>query len=832
MKFEIFEDSIEIKLGFRDRHIKKIYRIIFGEKLSKYSIKNDFLENLYKEDPEILEKLGFNIDFEQIKLKINYINNINLNTIEFYFKNYRLKLQNRFLVNREKGIIIYLFEELYDLITSLDSKTNLSKKLQKLCTLEEKYKIKIEAPKEFKKVDYSLKVDKSENGVVIDYTIYGLPRNNRILQRGTWSTKSHIYFLEDEKKADLELLEKYRDSKVGKILINEKNIDSFYEDYQLTFSEEFVKRLSDRIKFLTFVPKNVSIKKNLTTEISSEFLDYNIIQLQDLVEGGVDNIELTDELKKLIEDARKKNKRFVFYNDSWIKIDSMPHFEGTENLKPKTDLTERKEINSQLFDIQIKENLEELEYFKVKDDSRELIEKRLELKYFNGDLKEFQKTGVMKIIAAYLEGFRGFLLADDMGLGKTAQAIAFMTWLYENRALFPVLIAVPDSLISNWKDEISKFSPELGKFIDTGDLEIINYEKLFRRTDFLVKDWNLIITDEAQRYKNYRSKISRIIKGYKFKFHLALTGTPVENSIDELWNIIDAIVPGFLGKLKDFNDRYNIINIKPDSVEAEEKSLEILNTIDPIFLRRTKFDKSVNIHFPEKQEFKIDCSFTDIQEEIYLEKYQQYRFIDGRKNFLGLVIKLLQVCDFAADDFNSDFLKYSGKLKGLKEILLNIKDRKEKVLIFTKFLLTQRILKTFIESEIGMNCEIFNGTLSREEQNQVINRFNRDLVDVLIINPRVGGVGLNLVKANHVIHFTPEWNPAVTSQATDRAYRIGQNKKVFVYYFYSKFKNSNKKTVEEYFMKLLDRKNQIKNILLDNIAINKEFEKIQNEFLN
>jgi SNF2 family DNA or RNA helicase len=146
--------------------------------------------------------------------------------------------------------------------------------------------------------------------------------------------------------------------------------------------------------------------------------------------------------------------------------------------------------------------------------------------------------------------------------------------------------------------------------------------------------------------------------------------------------------------------------------------------------------------------------------------------------------------------------------------------------------LTQKILKTFIESEIGMNCEILNGTLSREMQNQVINYFDRDLVDVLIINPRVGGVGLNLVKANHVIHFTPEWNPAVTSQATDRAYRIGQNKKVFVYYFYSKFKNSNKKTVEEYFMKLLDRKKQIKNILLDNIAINKEFENIKNELLN
>jgi SNF2 family DNA or RNA helicase len=698
--------------------------------------------------------------------------------------------------------------------------------------LKKKYNISYIAPKKIEIINkYNLKVNEESDGEVIDYTIFGIPKKESFVLSGSLVTNKKVYYIDESTKKDLLILEKYRDPKSKKIIINENNIEKFHEDYLHSFSDEFIEKLSDRIKFLTFQPSNILIRKNVSPISKEELFNYNIIHFHDLLNGGVENLELTPELKEKIENAKKENKNFVFYKGSWIRLDTLPE-EVVEEIKTKS-FEPHKEPKSKLFDLEIKENIEKLEYSKFKkEEKKQTQEEKLDLKYFEGKLKKFQEIGVKKVISAYLEGFRGFLLADDMGLGKTAQAIAFMTWLLEEKELFPVMIVVPNSLLENWRKELERFSPEIYKHFNTKDLVLINYEKLLRNEKLLIRDWNLIITDEAQRYKNYRSKTTRIIKGYKFKFHLALTGTPVENSIDELWNIIDAIVPGFLGKLKDFNDRYNIINSKPDSVQAEEKSLEILNNIDPIFLRRTKFDESVNINFPEKKEFKIDCFFTDIQEEIYLEKYQQNRFINGRKNFLGLVIKLLQVCDFAVEGFNSDFLKYSGKLKRLKEILLNIKNRKEKVLIFTKFLLTQKILKTFIESEIGMNCEILNGTLSREMQNQVINYFDRDLVDVLIINPRVGGVGLNLVKANHVIHFTPEWNPAVTSQATDRAYRIGQNKKVFVYYFYSKFKNSNKKTVEEYFMKLLDRKKQIKNILLDNIAINKEFENIKNELLN
>jgi SNF2 family DNA or RNA helicase len=834
MKYVIHKDFIEIKLGIGDRRLKKFYYVFFNTRNNKFNLTYDFLNMLYQEDPTILEKLGFKTDYENLTVKLRFVNKIDSSTIKFkYNEEIDLVINERFLVNSNKGVILFLNSEVYDAFSFiLYNNSKIVEKINKLNQLKKKYNISYIAPKKIEIINkYNLKVNEESDGEVIDYTIFGIPKKESFVLSGSLVTNKKVYYIDESTKKDLLILEKYRDPKSKKIIINENNIEKFHEDYLHSFSDEFIEKLSDRIKFLTFQPSNILIRKNVSPISKEELFNYNIIHFHDLLNGGVENLELTPELKEKIENAKKENKNFVFYKGSWIRLDTLPE-EVVEEIKTKS-FEPHKEPKSKLFDLEIKENIEKLEYSKFKkEEKKQTQEEKLDLKYFEGKLKKFQEIGVKKVISAYLEGFRGFLLADDMGLGKTAQAIAFMTWLLEEKELFPVMIVVPNSLLENWRKELERFSPEIYKHFNTKDLVLINYEKLLRNEKLLIRDWNLIITDEAQRYKNYRSKTTRIIKGYKFKFHLALTGTPVENSIDELWNIIDAIVPGFLGKLKDFNDRYNIINSKPDSVQAEEKSLEILNNIDPIFLRRTKFDESVNINFPEKKEFKIDCFFTDIQEEIYLEKYQQNRFINGRKNFLGLVIKLLQVCDFAVEGFNSDFLKYSGKLKRLKEILLNIKNRKEKVLIFTKFLLTQKILKTFIESEIGMNCEILNGTLSREMQNQVINYFDRDLVDVLIINPRVGGVGLNLVKANHVIHFTPEWNPAVTSQATDRAYRIGQNKKVFVYYFYSKFKNSNKKTVEEYFMKLLDRKKQIKNILLDNIAINKEFENIKNELLN
>jgi SNF2 family DNA or RNA helicase len=378
---------------------------------------------------------------------------------------------------------------------------------------------------------------------------------------------------------------------------------------------------------------------------------------------------------------------------------------------------------------------------------------------------------------------------------------------------------------------LERFSPEIYKHFNTKDLVLINYEKLLRNEKLLIRDWNLIITDEAQRYKNYRSKTTRIIKGYKFKFHLALTGTPVENSIDELWNIIDAITPGLLGKLKDFNNKYNVINSDPTSEEAQEKSLEILNSIDPVFLRRNKEDKEVEINFPKKEEFFIESYLTQTQEDKYLDTYLKYKKKNAnKKDFLGLAIKLLQVCDFGADYFDENFYKHSGKLNKLKDLMIEIKNKKEKALIFTKFIMTQQIIKAFLSKELGIESEILNGTLPVETRNYIVKQFNDGKIDVLIINPRVGGVGLNLVAANHVIHYTPEWNPAVTSQATDRAYRIGQDKDVYVYYFFSKFRNNHNKTIEEYFMKLLERKKQIKNILLDNIITNKEFENLKKEF--
>lgn len=835
MKYVIHKDFIEIKLGIGDRRLKKFYYVFFNTRNNKFNLTYDFLNMLYQEDPTILEKLGFKTDYENLTVKLRFVNKIDSSTIKFkYNEEIDLVINERFLVNSNKGVILFLNSEVYDAFSFiLYNNSKIVEKINKLNQLKKKYNISYIAPKKIEIINkYNLKVNEESDGEVIDYTIFGIPKKESFVLSGSLVTNKKVYYIDESTKKDLLILEKYRDPKSKKIIINENNIEKFHEDYLHSFSDEFIEKLSDRIKFLTFQPSNILIRKNVSPISKEELFNYNIIHFHDLLNGGVENLELTPELKEKIENAKKENKNFVFYKGSWIRLDTLPE-EVVEEIKTKS-FEPHKEPKSKLFDLEIKENIEKLEYSKFKkEEKKQTQEEKLDLKYFEGKLKKFQEIGVKKIISAYLEGFRGFLLADDMGLGKTAQAIAFMTWLLEEKELFPVMIVVPNSLLENWRKELERFSPEIYKHFNTKDLVLINYEKLLRNEKLLIRDWNLIITDEAQRYKNYRSKTTRIIKGYKFKFHLALTGTPVENSIDELWNIIDAITPGLLGKLKDFNNKYNVINSDPTSEKAQEKSLEILKSIDPVFLRRNKEDKEVEINFPKKEEFFIESYLTQTQEDKYLDTYLKYKKKNAnKKDFLGLAIKLLQVCDFGADYFDENFYKHSGKLNKLKDLMIEIKNKKEKALIFTKFIMTQQIIKAFLRNELGIESEILNGTVPIETRNYIVKQFNDGKIDVLIINPRVGGVGLNLIAANHVIHYTPEWNPAVTSQATDRAYRIGQNKKVFVYYFYSKFKNSNKKTVEEYFMKLLDRKKQIKNILLDNIAINKEFENIKNELLN
>lgn len=831
MKYNIHKSFVKVKLGLGDRDLRKFYHMFFNTRNNKFNLKIDYLDELYQEDPTILEKLGFKTDYGNLKITLKMINKIDSSTVKFkYNGEIDLNFQERFLVNSNKGLLLFLNSEVYDAISFIvNENSKIIEKINKLNKLKEKYNVLYEAPKKVEIISkYNLKVIEKPDGEVIDYTIYGIPKKESFILSGSYLTNEKVYFIDENTKKDLSILEKYRDPKSRKIIINEKNIEKFREDYLYSFSEDFIEKLSDRIKFLTFQPSNVFIRKNVAPISTEELFDYNIIHFHDLVNGGVENLELTPELKEKIKTAKKENKNFVFYKGSWIKLDTIPE-KVVEEIETRS-LESVKKSHGKLFDLEIKENIEKLEYSKFKEEER-THEEKLDLKYFEGKLKKFQEKGVKKIIAAYLEGFRGFLLADDMGLGKTAQAIAFMTWLLEEKRLFPALIVAPNSLLKNWKDELRKFSPEINKRVNTEDLVIINYEKLLRNEKLLIKDWNLIITDEAQRYKNYRSKITRIIKGYKFNFHLALTGTPVENSIDELWNIIDAITPGLLGKLKDFNNKYNVINSDPSSEEAHEKSLEILNSIDPVFLRRNKEDKEVEINFPKKEEYFVESYLTQTQEDKYLDTYFRHKTKnDNKKDFLGLAIKLLQVCDYGSDYFDENFYKHSGKLHKLKDLMIEIKNKNEKALIFTKFILTQHIIKAFLQNELGIESEILNGTVPIDTRSYFVEKFNNGNIDVLIINPRVGGVGLNLVAANHVIHYTPEWNPAVSSQATDRAYRIGQNKDVYVYYFFSKFKNNYNKTIEEYFMRLLERKKQIKNILLDNLILNMELAKIKSEF--
>ncbi|MBT1248689.1 DEAD/DEAH box helicase [Thermosipho sp. 1244] len=832
MKYKITENGLEIRLGWIDRGIKKILELVFKEKQKEYVISYELLDLLYEEDSSVLEKIGIMLDYENLKLDFFSIVEINLKNLKFYYGEKELKLLGRFLVSKDKKLLLFLNKEFYQLIKTI-SRPHLkpSQKLSQVFLLKDKYDFKIFLNKEVEFIkDYQLKVMPKDGSIYIDYIFYGIPNKRVLVKSGSYSGKRKTYFLKEDIRNDLLTLEKYRDKTTRQIKIDQSNIEEFYKDYLENFSEDIVEKLSDRVKFLTFEKRKiplVSRKGDL-----SGIIDYKIINFHDLVSGGTHDLEITEELRDLIDKAKREGRKFVFYKDSWIMVENIDHLRAYLEDVEKLESEKEQDVGTKVkLDIVIKENIDELEYSKVYSETREKLDRKLNLKYFVGKLKAFQETGVKKIINAYLEGFKGFLLADDMGLGKTAQSIAFMTWLYENKNLFPVLIVSPVTLKENWRNEIKRFSPELYRYIDK-DIIITNYEVILNNPLILEKDWKLVITDEAQRYKNVNSKTSRFIKSLKSEFNLALTGTPVENRIEELWNIYDFAVPGLLGKLKDFRKEYGVINEAPSSFEAEKKSAKIMQIIDPVFLRRNKSDSEVEIAFPPKKEDYVKVYLTDLQQDIYFDTYMKFKSRSGRK-FLALAIKLLQVCDFPYEKFgDSDYYRYSGKLLNLGELISKIINKNEKALIFTKFIITQQIIKDFLEKFLKVKCEILNGEVSIEKREQIIKNFKNNNTQILIINPRVGGVGLNLIEANHVIHYTPEWNPAITSQATDRVYRIGQEKEVFVYHFYSVFRESNMKhkgTIEEYFMRLLEKKKGIRSTLLENVLIREYMKEIEKD---
>ena len=414
-------------------------------------------------------------------------------------------------------------------------------------------------------------------------------------------------------------------------------------------------------------------------------------------------------------------------------------------------------------------------------------------------LRDYQYQGYCWLYKNVKLGF-GSVIADDMGLGKTLQVISCILKLKQEKLIKNSLVVVPTSLLTNWQKEIERFAPELsinlyhgdsrGK-LDSQGITLITYGIVRRDIELINKQkWDLLIIDEAQNIKNLATQQTKIIKSIKSKYRIAMSGTPVENRLLEYYSIMDFANKGYLGTVKQFNKQFAIPIEGSRNIEQLNK---FIAATKPFVLRRLKSDKSVIQDLPDKIVIDEYCSLTKQQAALYqatldniMRKLREEpEDIKRRGLVLTLILALKQVCNHPSQylkQFDEIEVEASGKLLLLLDKVRDIHANNEKVLIFTQFAEMGNILQKVIEKECNTPVLFLYGGVSRAKRDVMVDAIQNDPKhQTMILSIKAGGVGLNLTGANHVIHYDMWWNPAVENQATDRAYRIGQNKNVFVH---------------------------------------------------
>jgi len=529
-----------------------------------------------------------------------------------------------------------------------------------------------------------------------------------------------------------------------------------------------------------------------------------------------------------------------------VNIDHLKYIElPTKPLKPvlKTlfELFDRQDVNKNLkigaFDAHMLEDIEGSVTWKG---SKEILKLSKKLKDFEGiknikppkslklELRDYQQIGLNWLNFLHEFRFSG-ILADDMGLGKTVQTLAHLSGLKEkNKLKKPALIVVPTSLIANWKNEVEKFTPNLNILTLYGSDRAENFAQM-AKTDLILTTYTLvgndieqhekrkysyIILDEAQKIKNPRTKMARTICSLKSENRLALTGTPIENHLGELWSIFNFLMPRFLHNQKLFNNYYR----KPIENNFDTQMQEQLNKrIKPFILRRTKGD--VLTELPPKTEIIKLTQFDEKQSKLYetiriaMNKKVQDAVAEKGLNkshihILDALLKLRQVCcdPSILKLEQAKKVKESAKLTLFLELVDELMAEGRKVLVFSQFTTMLAILEREIKKKKISYVKLTGSSTKRDK---IIDKFTNGEVDIFLISLKAGGVGLNLVEADTVIHYDPWWNPAVENQATDRAHRIGQNKKVFVY------KLIVENTIEEKIIELQKKKKALQDGIYD-----------------
>ncbi len=427
----------------------------------------------------------------------------------------------------------------------------------------------------------------------------------------------------------------------------------------------------------------------------------------------------------------------------------------------------------------------------------------------------------------------GACLADDMGLGKSITTLALVARDWDEEQAAPVLLVCPTSVIGNWQREIARFAPHLpvtvyhggerkreGRLLSRGArfaLVLTSYGVLLRDLARLrTVDWRGIVLDEAQNIKNAESKAAQAARALGAGYRVALTGTPIENHVGDLWSLMEFLNPGVLGTAAAFRREFLIPISALGDAEAEAR---LKRTTAPLILRRLKSDPTVIADLPQKLEMRVFCQLTKEQASLYAAVLRDVELqleaaagIERRGLILATITKLKQVCNHPANFLrdNSALRGRSGKLARLAEMLEEVWSAGERALVFTQFTEMATLLRRYLQETTGREVAYLHGALSKRERDRIVERFQGagDAPGVFILSLRAGGTGLNLTRANHVFHFDRWWNPAVENQASDRAYRIGQTKNVHVHRLVCAG------TIEDKIDALLERKGAVANRLV------------------
>ena len=419
-------------------------------------------------------------------------------------------------------------------------------------------------------------------------------------------------------------------------------------------------------------------------------------------------------------------------------------------------------------------------------------------KALTGELRPYQQVGLKWLWTNITKGF-GACMADDMGLGKTIQVISLILKMKEEGTLKkPVLVICPTTLMGNWMKELQMFAPSLDAVIYHGsdrkldvehDVILTTYAIMRIDVEELKKHkWGIIIVDEAQNIKNPDTAQTLAIKMLESDVKIAMTGTPVENRLTELWSIFDFINKGYLGSLKDFQKNYAI---PIEKFKETTRASKLKMSVSPFVLRRLKTDKKVISDLPEKMVLNEYCYLSKPQAVLYektlnemMEKISGFTGINRRGNIFKLITALKQICNHPYQFLKSGEMsvELSGKLEKCISTVNTILENGEKTLIFTQYKEMGDILTKVLAQECNTEPLFFHGSLTVPQREELINKFqNDDETKIMILSLKAGGTGLNLTKATNVIHYDLWWNPAVEDQATDRTYRIGQDKNVMVH---------------------------------------------------